>query len=96
MRGPCELEREDCPYKYSGCFSDTHHTKYPASEYTSPLEKTYRNLPENKVQLCRDEHDELHATEQPPVKPTAREMLGAIATSRAHISSTKRKALGMT
>ena len=43
------------------------------------VEREYRELPEHKVQLCRAEHDELHATQEPPEKPSRNEMLQAIA-----------------
>lgn len=94
MRTPCFENRESCPYQYSGCFSDTHHQAWPASDYTSPLERTFRELPENKEQVCRDIHDEYHL-EEPPEKPSVPEMMGAVASSDVHIGVSKRKALGL-
>lgn len=77
MRGECTPEQKaDCPIRKH--FSDTHHIYYPASNYRTLVEKEFRELPENKVQLCRNEHNERHATEEIPVKPSRDEMLQAI------------------
>lgn len=95
MRTPCNENRESCPYQYSGCFEDTHHRFYPKSSYTTAAERTFRELPENKEQLCRDLHDDLHATQEPPDKPSHAEMLSQIALSELHISKGTRKAIGM-
>lgn len=81
MRGECPRENVDCPLYYEGCFTDVHHLYFPRRSYKSRVEKDFRNLPDNKEVLCRDEHNERHATELPPLKPTREEMLGAIAIS---------------
>ena len=84
MKGECPNPRPDCKYaELGGCFSDTHHLFYPRRDYRRPTERDFRELPENKEQLCRAEHDERHATELPPEKPSRVEMLGAIATYSA-------------
>lgn len=84
MRGECPNPQPDCRYaELGGCFSDTHHLFYPRRDYRRPTERDFRELPENKEQLCRAEHDERHATELPPTKPSSAEMLGAIATYSA-------------
>lgn len=79
----CPNPKPLCPYigTKRGCYADKHHTLWPASQYTSKLEKEYRQLPENKVQTCRWEHDLLHIMEQPPTKPTPTEMHEAIGRS---------------
>lgn len=80
MKGECPNPRPDCKYaELGGCFSDTHHLFYPRRSYTSKTEKAFRELPDNKEQLCRAEHDELHATERPPLKPSSAEILAALA-----------------
>lgn len=81
MKTPCEKNVEQCPYQYSGCFADTHHEYFPRSDYRRGVARQFRELPENKVQLCRNEHDELHAVTEPPIKPSREEMMGAIALS---------------
>jgi len=74
----CPTPQEGCPYAEQGCFSDTHHLFYPRRDYRRGVEKRFRELPENKEQICRWEHDERHATELPPEKPSREEMLRAI------------------
>lgn len=62
-------------------FTDQHHSYYPRRKYRGLLAATFRGLPENKEQLCRFEHNELHANEPIPVKPSTAEMREAIAQS---------------
>ena len=78
---PCEKANEACRFYETelGCVSNTHHTYYPKRRYTTAVEKEFRNLPENKEQMCMAEHLELHATERPPQKPSREIMLQAIA-----------------
>lgn len=82
MRSECFSANEECKYFSGpdGCHASTHHLLYPRGQYRTALEKEYRELPSHKVQMCRQEHDELHATEQPPTKPPRDEMLRAIAS----------------
>jgi len=70
----------DCKYYKSkhGCRENTHHIFYPKRDYQTPVEKDFRELPENKVALCMVEHEEIHRTERPPQKPDRDEMLVAI------------------
>lgn len=102
MRGECENpNKEGCPIAElkGGCFSDTDHIYWPASDYTSTLERTFRELPENKQQLCRWEHVERHATEEPPIKPSQEVMNHAVEQAHAIgeivLSATKQKRLGL-
>jgi hypothetical protein len=76
MRETCPTPDSNCPLKK--CFGDTHHLYYPASWYKGIVELAFRNLPENKEFLCRREHNERHATEEPPEKPSREFMLNAI------------------
>ena len=84
MRDWCQKENPDCKYFSTGvgCFSDTHHEWWPKSDYNSYAEKTFRDLAENKEQLCRQEHDDLHAEEDPPPKPPIDFMWAAIHRAR--------------
>lgn len=57
--GECPNPRPDCKYA-PDCFSDKHHI------YGRPpkgIARRFSLLPENTVQLCRVEHEEVHATE---------------------------------
>ena len=67
-RGHCTPEqRAVCPLRE--CFRDVHHKYWPKRWYGSEVAKEFRELPENKVVMCRNEHNELHATELPPDRP---------------------------
>jgi hypothetical protein len=72
---------------------DTHHLWYPSNDYDDTLSAIFRNLPENKVEICRAAHEELHATQEEPVKPSREQMSHAIETAVqiGSISLTKRK-----
>lgn len=82
----CERD-ESCPLSQTkrGCFRDTHHLYFPRFLYTTELEKEFRELPENKVELCRREHNEIHATTEPPEKPSRQQMLAAVAIRRVNV-----------
>lgn len=84
---------EDCKY-YPDCYEDVHHLYYPANEYKGTVEKTFRDLDENKQRLCRELHELRHLTEEPPVKPSREVMVHTIRSSDVYISSRLRKALG--
>lgn len=58
----------DCKY-FPGCFQDTHHIWSPRSEYKTPVEKQFRALACNVLELCRAEHDEIHLEPHPPKPP---------------------------
>lgn len=44
----------------NGCFSDTDHI-YGRARKLGKWARKFANLPENKRQICRDEHDEINA-----------------------------------
>lgn len=77
------MERLPCPIPLRGCkydppFADTHHRAWPGDEYTTPLEKKYRNLEVNVIRgICRCLHD-LEHLKRPPEKPSISEMREAI------------------
>lgn len=99
-RGGCPEPRPECPYseRPEGCFSDLHHLYFPRLDYRDIMSAEFRELPENKQQICRWEHEQRHASEQPLEKPTREEMLGRIATAlesgNIHLSKNKLRKLG--
>ena len=86
MPEPCSQPNPDC--KYFGtpeCMMTTHHLYYPAKDYTTRIERFFREMPENKTRLSWCEHQELHATQEPPVKPSEGLMADFILSSEVHI-----------
>lgn len=82
MAERCSNVAFNCPYKgKKTCILTRHHVYWPAREYTSELEDTFRNLPENIHTESRCDHDEIHRNELPPHKPTTEQMIRAIAQS---------------
>jgi hypothetical protein len=75
----CPFETETCRHagEPGGCFSDDHHIFFPRKIYHTGVEKQFRALPENHLQLCRLIHDEIHSMGAPQ-KPTRAEMYVAI------------------
>lgn len=66
----------DCPYFETGCYEDTHHLFYNKARYRTGIEKRFRTLACNVIELCRHEHRELHAkTPNGVLKPSRNEML---------------------
>lgn len=65
-----------------GCFEDVHHLFFPRRAYTTPTEKQFRELDENKVQICRALHDEEHALWEIPDKPDFQLMKLAVLEER--------------
>jgi len=66
---------------------DTHHKFWPRKWYVSRVERKFRNLPQNKVEIEIGFHAEIHRG-LPPAKPTYKVMLREV---RAHESKTRRK-----
>lgn len=81
---PCSKENKDCPLFITkrGCYEDVHHDFWPRRDYTTETEKAFRELEENKTRLCRAEHQDVHATEDIPLKPSLEVMRYAIEESR--------------
>lgn len=80
----CPFESPDCKYfnNINGCHTSVHHEFYPRVDYKSPVEKRFRELPENKFEVCRQMHDEIHAHDEPPMKPSIEVMRHAVNESR--------------
>lgn len=74
--GPCP---EVLPYcRYDEPFSDTHHLFWPRFEYTTPLEKRFREAEVNVIRgICRCIHD-LNHLKLPPEKPSPEDMRGVV------------------
>jgi hypothetical protein len=51
-----------------------HHKYFPRRDYTTKLEKAFRNHQCNIVMMTAPLHRELHRTVEPPRKPTGRAM----------------------
>lgn len=77
-RFPCDSSRECRLRETIGCFEDVHHKQYPRRAYRNSVERDFRNLDKNKELTCRDRHNEIHATEFPPPKPSIDEMRQAL------------------
>ena len=76
-RVPCPAENTPvCPiFQQEGeCYEDKHHKYWPSDEYTSRVEKQFRQLEVNKVTICRWLHNTIHAVALPPEQPTVAEM----------------------
>ena len=85
MRDWCEKENPDCKYfdRGVGCFSDGHHIFGRArARAVGQIAFDFAMLPENVEQLCRAEHDELHATTEYPPFPDLEIMKLAIEESK--------------
>lgn len=64
-----------CKYRTKGqCFEDIDHIYGPRDEYRTKLERAFRNHVLNKILRCRQDHENRHATEPFPQKPTVKEM----------------------
>lgn len=66
MRGECEKAHEGCKYFETGCFSDTDHI-VPQRLATTALTAVYIDLPANKQQMCREEHEAKTAAGDEPL-----------------------------
>lgn len=76
----CPNASPECKYFESkhGCRTNIHHLYWPKRDYTTPIQREFRELPENKESLCMAEHDDKHRFESPPTMPSRDEMLVAI------------------
>lgn len=60
MLGECPNPKPECKYA-PDCFSDTDHI-YGRARGLGRIARRFTQLPENKRQICRAEHDEINAT----------------------------------
>lgn len=66
--GVCPCPLRGC--KYNPPFSSRHHRYWPRTWYKTPLEKRFRQHPDNIVNgMCRCMHDLEHC-KKPPKKPS--------------------------
>lgn len=93
MITPCpEPNKEGCPWvdRPGGCFADTDHivprflARRVGDGVGKMIARKYVDLPENKQQLCRYEHDQKSAEEleTPPELPELEVMKAAIKQRR--------------
>lgn len=75
--------QKECPLEEH--YLVRHHTAYPGSKYTTPLEQEYRKLPSNKIEMCRFVEMELHRVNpNGPPKPTIEVMEYCVEQERLH------------
>jgi len=90
-------ENTDCEApgmcRYPEPYQDNHHIFYEARDYQTSVERKFRNLGCNMIEICRCKHDEIHALEEKPDKPEVADMIEAIEYSEEHISRSVRKAI---
>jgi hypothetical protein len=91
MAGCTPEQMARCPLKRH--YTDVHHLYYPRRDYTDPIDKAFRNLPENTEEHCRWEHIEIHDEEKPPHKPSLETMVEAVLRSEVHLSARVQAAL---
>ena len=78
-RKPCNPTPECRVLKSEGgCREDVHHLYYPRRAYKTKLERQFRNLDENKILVCRALHNHIHATQEPPGRPSIDYMQGRV------------------
>ncbi len=82
-RIPCSNQQE-CRLRDSqlGCREDVHHRAFMRRDYSRGIARAYRELEENKVLICRAEHEEIHATQRPPEMPSIEVMHQAVLNAR--------------
>ncbi|MCL2740379.1 MAG: hypothetical protein FWE47_04220, partial [Oscillospiraceae bacterium] len=72
-----------CKY-YSKCAKSkningtTHHIYFPKRWYQTEIEIGFRELPKNKIVLCRGMHEDFHKYFQPPKKPSVKKIIAEI------------------
>jgi hypothetical protein len=87
MAERCPVPLDGCQYAGTPeCIITRHHLYYYATDYQEPVAKAFRDLPENSEYLPRCEHDELHATTEPPEKPDFRVMAEVVLSNSQFIS----------
>ncbi len=91
---PCYENKAGCKYA-PRCFSDEHHQFWPRTDYEAAgtIEARWRNLGQNTLQLCRQEHDDIHTFDDPPEMPTRPQMVDDLLASDEHMTRRVRNAL---
>lgn len=73
---PCASMCEGCPL--SKPYSDQHHLAYYRPDYISRVERQWRELEFNKIDICRCLHNAIHTSGYVPDKPSREVMLQEI------------------
>ena len=87
-----DIDDRDCdPITRSQCprakhFKNTQHIYRPESDYQTDLEKRFRNLGENTIEMCAFKHCIDDTTLPEPEKPSEEYMRWRIEQSRVHPS----------
>ncbi|GEM_PF-6698322 len=55
-----------------------HHLYWPRRDYQTQVERRFRSLPWNKIDMPADAHELIHRYAPPPAKPPLEEMLSAV------------------
>jgi hypothetical protein len=71
-QGTCDM----CLARRVGRVVTRHHIYHPSNDYTSSIERRFRNHPDNIEDLPWCEHKLLHAKNDPPPKPSIEYMAG--------------------
>jgi hypothetical protein len=94
MAEACSQPNPDCKYfDTPECLVTRHHNYFPSTDYQTPVERAFRNLPHNSTMMQRCDHDEFHATNEPPEKPPLQEMARVVLSSEGYISRRLKKEL---
>lgn len=91
---PCETACEAqgiC--RYPQPFQDQHHIFFEKNKYQTPIEKRFRNLAENIIEICRCKHDEIHGMVEEPEKPSRSHMVEKIEESGVHITRAVKRSI---
>jgi hypothetical protein len=76
MKGPCLNPEAYCEFSGQARRSIGHHVYHPKRDFPTPLEKAFRNLPQNILQRCVCEELEYHQQyDCGPPKPSLVEMI---------------------
>lgn len=75
---PCDPNRECKLRDKIGCGENIDHYWWPRSFYTGSLARAFREMGSEKRRVCMDIHNERHATQKPPEKPSVEDMRLAI------------------
>lgn len=98
MKTECPNRNPGCKYYEKGCFADTDHI-VPRRLGGCALSRTYIELPDNKQQLCRAEHERKSRSGDAPL-PSREHMREAIFAAEAlgtiRLSKNKRRKINAT
>lgn len=75
----CPEPKPDCPFAQTAlCGLTKHHDYWPKKEYSTKIEKRFRELKSHVRLLPNCEHREFHLNNRPPVKPPLKHMVAVL------------------